>query len=79
MKTSRHQPGRLADLVVANVLQLLAVGVPKRQIARDLHIGLTSVYRVARNERVAVLSYERCPGCGGKQKLPCRVCPLRAA
>jgi hypothetical protein len=61
---------------------LAAAGTPIKRICRELKRSRHVVRKVARGEHTSRRLgkiHRRCPGCGGKQKMPCRVCAARQA
>ena len=81
---------RVTPEIAALARQLLDLGWPQRLIARQLHISVPTVSRIAtgqwkpatqREDPLAELeqSATRCPGCGGLvYHWPCLACELRA-
>lgn len=81
----------LAPAIVDEVKRLLGEDkLSQRRIARQLGVGRNTVDAIATGKRpcrkVQRISdtalpdgpYIRCPGCGGKQQIPCRVCRTRS-
>lgn len=82
----------LADEVVAEVRRLVAEGqLSQRQIAARVGVSRGTVLAIAAGRRVDRPSplpeddasphggpFVRCPGCGGRVRMPCRLCRLRA-
>lgn len=52
----------------------------KTVIARNLDVSVDVVDRVEKfgiHYRLTASKHQRCPGCGGLQTMPCRVCGVR--
>ncbi len=68
------------------VLELLREGkLTQRSIADELGMSRSTVSSIATGRRAVQRSadepraeYVRCPGCGGKVLMPCRVCNVRS-
>lgn len=70
----------LDQFLLDAVLRRLNHGEPISQIARDLAIDRRSVRRLRDGEHVSQQKgprKKRCPGCGGKVLMPCRLCAIR--
>jgi hypothetical protein len=80
----------LPKAIVLEVEQLLAAGrLSQRQIARRLGLSRGSVALIAQgawagysaplhaDEEQPTRPAQRCPGCGGRVYLPCRLCAVR--
>lgn len=82
----------LSPALVAEVRRLLAEGrLSQRRIAAVTGVSRTTVSNIARGRRpdyaprpqgdeldLACGPLGRCPGCGGRVFLPCRLCHVRA-
>jgi hypothetical protein len=63
------------------VARLLRAKVGIKRIVRELEVARKTVRKIARGVHVSQTigpRRRRCPGCGGKQLMPCRVCAARA-
>jgi hypothetical protein len=66
--------------LVDAIERLKRAGVSIKQAVRELRKCRYLIRKVYRGEHTAQLvgkRHERCPGCGGKQIIPCRVCAAR--
>jgi len=71
-------PRRVPARTIRLVRKLLDDGMPKRAVARHVKVSRWTVARVARGDRRAEpAASDRCEGCGGLVRLPCRVCAVR--
>lgn len=60
--------------------RLSAPNANKEQIAAEVGVSADTVARIARrgrDYRQTASKHRRCPGCGGLQVAPCRVCEAR--
>ena len=83
----------LSPAIVHEIRRLLALQTSRRRIARQLGVGRTTVSAIATGRRLELSAREppvplefdgpvgriaRCPTCGGRVYLPCRLCRVRA-
>lgn len=61
------------------VVRLLGQGFSKQQIAAKAHTSPRTVRRIELGIHKLPQRHQRCPGCGGKQIMPCQVCEIRSA
>lgn len=74
-----------SDATVARVRELLAAGVPHREIAERCKVGKTTICDIGRRMREPRRTQRttskdfasRCPECGGWVYMPCRACGMR--
>lgn len=65
---------------VAEAEALLAAGEPFKRVLRRTRLHHSTLRKIQLGTHPiqrTVARQARCPGCGGKQKLPCRVCAAR--
>lgn len=65
---------------VAEAETLLAAGEPFKRVLRRTRLHHSTLRKIRDGKhpiQLAGARQARCPGCGGKQKLPCRVCAAR--
>jgi hypothetical protein len=70
----------LPDERVTEAEQLLASGKPFKRVLKITGMHHRTLEKIKAGQHPLQITGQRkvrCPGCGGKQKLPCRVCSAR--
>lgn len=65
---------------VTDAQQQLASGKPFKRVLRDTGLHKRTLRKIQAGLHLLQLTgrlKQRCPGCGGKQTMPCRVCAAR--
>lgn len=76
---------RITPDQVKRIEELLRKRKTTKQIVDDVGVGTSTISLIRRGNhpmqegRSEMSEYERCPGCGGKVKMPCRVCLMKGS